>query len=124
MQGLQQLLVGKLAASDQQEWTERIFILLVWTLTNSRLPIQNSIGILCDTMKRVAKCGRGLLSEDVTNACLIVMNSCAMGPKVLTRVTAHMEIHRCSIIRRQSPRCRTLVLLRTRRSDVSTFLGK
>ncbi|KAB8210010.1 hypothetical protein BDV34DRAFT_221057 [Aspergillus parasiticus] len=73
VQGLQQLLVEKLAASDQQEWTERIFILLVWTLTNSRLPIQNSSGILCDTMKRVAKCGRGLLSEDVTNACLILI---------------------------------------------------
>ncbi|KJK60442.1 Meiosis protein SPO22/ZIP4 like [Aspergillus parasiticus SU-1] len=31
VQGLQQLLVEKLAASDQQEWTERIFILLlIW----------------------------------------------------------------------------------------------
>ncbi|KNG84376.1 hypothetical protein ANOM_006848 [Aspergillus nomiae NRRL 13137] len=78
VQGLQQILVAKLANSDQQEWTERIFILLVWTLTNSRLHTQNNSSILCDTMKRMAKCGRGLLSEDATNACLIVTTLCAM----------------------------------------------
>ncbi|KAE8161235.1 meiosis protein SPO22/ZIP4 like-domain-containing protein [Aspergillus tamarii] len=73
VQGLQQLLAEKLATSDQQEWTERIFIQLVWTLTNIRLPIPNSSSILRDTMKRISKCGRGLLSEDTTNACLILI---------------------------------------------------
>ncbi|KAE8131995.1 meiosis protein SPO22/ZIP4 like-domain-containing protein [Aspergillus pseudotamarii] len=73
VQGLQQLLVEKLATSDQQEWTERIFILLIWTLTNSRLPMPNSSNILCDTTKRISKCGRGFLSEDATNACLILI---------------------------------------------------
>ncbi|KAE8404582.1 meiosis protein SPO22/ZIP4 like-domain-containing protein [Aspergillus pseudonomiae] len=73
VQGLQQILVAKLANSDQQEWTERIFILLVWTLTNSRLHTQNNSSVLCDTMKRMTKCGRGLLSEDATNACLILI---------------------------------------------------
>ena len=98
MQGLQQLLAEKLATSDQQEWTERIFIQLVWTLTNIRLPIPNSSSILRDTMKRISKCGRGLLSEDTTNACLIVMTPCAIGTRLLTLVIAHMEIRRCSII--------------------------
>ncbi|KAF7620565.1 hypothetical protein AFLA_005870 [Aspergillus flavus NRRL3357] len=96
VQGLQQLLVGKLAASDQQEWTERIFILLVWTLTNSRLPIQNSIGILCDTMKRVAKCGRGLLSEDVTNACLILIWKYI--DVVSSEGNLHVAEHWCSFV--------------------------
>ncbi|KAE8417264.1 meiosis protein SPO22/ZIP4 like-domain-containing protein [Aspergillus pseudocaelatus] len=73
VQGLQQLLAEKLATSNQQEWTERIFIHLVWTLTNSRLPMPNSSSILRDTMKRISKCGRALLSEDATNACLILI---------------------------------------------------
>ncbi|KAE8378353.1 hypothetical protein BDV26DRAFT_292309 [Aspergillus bertholletiae] len=73
VQILQQLLVEKLAASGQQEWTERIFIILVWTLTNNRLHLQNSSSVLCDTTKRMVECGQGLLSDDATNACLILI---------------------------------------------------
>ncbi|KAE8352675.1 meiosis protein SPO22/ZIP4 like-domain-containing protein [Aspergillus coremiiformis] len=71
--GLQQVLLDKLATSEQQEWTERILITLVWTLTNTCFHIQDRMSILCDTMKSLAGCGRGPLSEDVTNACSILI---------------------------------------------------
>ncbi|KAB8074482.1 meiosis protein SPO22/ZIP4 like-domain-containing protein [Aspergillus leporis] len=73
VQGLKQLLDDKLATCDKREWTERILITLIWTLTDSHLNVQNNLSVLCGTTKRLIECGQAPLSEDATNACLILI---------------------------------------------------
>ncbi|RLL95832.1 hypothetical protein CFD26_104501 [Aspergillus turcosus] len=72
LERIKQLLCDKLAVSDKRAWTERVFISLVWALTESYPCALDSMAVMKDVARSLFEFGRQPLSEEATNACLIL----------------------------------------------------
>ncbi|KAF7117796.1 hypothetical protein CNMCM5793_006998 [Aspergillus hiratsukae] len=73
LERIKQLLCDNLAVSDKGAWTERVFISLVWALTESNPCALDSMAVIQDVARSLCEFGRQPLSEEATNACLILV---------------------------------------------------
>ncbi|KAL3469881.1 meiosis protein SPO22/ZIP4 like-domain-containing protein [Aspergillus californicus] len=71
VQFLDKLKVSETSAKEQ--WIERIFISIIWTLTKSGASEDHCPSLAEAATNRLAGCGLGKLSEDATNASLILI---------------------------------------------------